>query len=297
MRQLLAPLLDEPRSPADWVDALTDILVALYADQVLDAREAGARATLLACEQLHAALDALRDVPARLAPSASATTAILMLLGLIEQTDVPAVESDHAIELLGWLELPLDDAPALIVTGFCDGVVPQSVNADLFLPNRLRSSLGIDDNRRRYARDAYALQVLLNSRQYLRLIVPRRDAQGDPLRPSRLLFATDQESIVGRCLRFFDPGGMADARPVVRPAARAASTFCVPRPLPLAEPFDRLRVTDFRYYLECPYRFYLQRVLGLRQVTDDADEIDAAAFARARVPRPCPGRAAPVSDR
>ena len=72
-----------------------------------------------------------------------------------------------------------------------------------FLPNRLRQSLGILHNDRRLARDAYALSVLLASRQELQLIVARRDADGNPLAPSRLLFATDGDRVVSRAQRFF----------------------------------------------------------------------------------------------
>ena len=89
------------------------------------------------------------------------------------------------IELLGWLELPLDRAPALVATSFNEGCVPTSVNSDLFLPNALRQQLGLLDNRRRYARDAYALSVLLASRQELTLdcrpaVGGRRSADSQP---------------------------------------------------------------------------------------------------------------------
>ena len=67
-----------------------------------------------------------------------------------------------------------------------------------------------------------------------------------------------------------------------------------PRPEPLPAPLSRLRVTAFRDYLACPYRFYLRHVLKLDERDDAADEMDArhfglllhaclAAFARAPV--------------
>ena len=101
----------------------------------------------------------------------------------------------EAVELLGWLELPTDTAPAVIVTSLNEGFVPKSLNSDLFLPNSLRRRLQINDNQRRYARDAYALSVLLASRDEVQLIVGRRDADGNPLFPSRLLFAADEQTI------------------------------------------------------------------------------------------------------
>ena len=45
--------------------------------------------------------------------------------------------------------------------------------ADLFLPDRLRGALGLEDNDRRYARDNYALNLLAASRR-LKLIAGRR---------------------------------------------------------------------------------------------------------------------------
>ncbi len=276
--ELLGPLTGGVRRPGDWVEELTTLLMQIYGDYAVDPHNPEDCVLLSACEQLQNSIDELRELPDRLAPEVSATAAILMALGQFGEKYVPTPRDEDAIEMLGWLELPLDDAPALIVTGFNEGVVPQSVNSDLFLPNRLRSQLGIDDNQRRYARDAYALQVLLASRKHLRLIVGRRTAEGDPLCPSRLLLAVDQDTVAQRCLRFFDPEGSSDVPSPAFATPREHSGFYVPRPQPLAEPIRQLSVTDFRNYIACPYRFYLQRVLGLAAVASEDAELDAALF-------------------
>ena len=39
-----------------------------------------------------------------------------------------------------------------------------------------------------------------------------------------------------------------------------------------------LSVTDFKRYLACPYRFFLNRVLRLESVSDEPLELDGAAF-------------------
>ena len=62
----------------------------------------------------------------------------------ITLADVPPDVADDAVELLGWLELPLDDTPAAIITSFNEGFVPTSLNSDLFLPNELRRRLGLE---------------------------------------------------------------------------------------------------------------------------------------------------------
>jgi hypothetical protein len=237
------------------------------------------RVVLVACEAIHKALAGLRDVPEDLAPKTDAATAIRRVLSLVAGEHVPPTAKDSAIEMLGWLELPLDDAAALIITNFNEGFLPSSHASDQFLPNRLRNHLGVADSARQYARDLYSLSVLLASAD-VTLVVGRHDREHNPLAPSRLLFATDQERIAARAMTYFKPPTNARQRQplggVFTP--RPDSLLEVPAPLPLAEQLPYLRVTDFRSYLECPYRFYLRRALKLASLDDAAEELDGRRF-------------------
>ncbi len=112
--------------------------------------------------------------------------------------------------MLGWLELPLDDSPVLVLTGFNEGKIPESINADAFMPNSLRTRLELTDNRRRYARDAYALTSVMHSRRRVILIAGRMDVKGNPVAPSRLWFAADPKSLTERVRRFYDPDSASD---------------------------------------------------------------------------------------
>jgi hypothetical protein len=77
-------------------------------------------------------------------------------------------------------------------------------------------------------------------------------------------------------LRLFQ--GSPDAAPINLPVDRDQSEFEVPPPLPLTEPITSLSVSEFNAYLDCPYRFYLQKVMRLQQVDDRAEELDASKF-------------------
>jgi ATP-dependent helicase/DNAse subunit B len=135
------------------------------------------------------------------------------------------------------------------------------------------------DNERRYARDAYALSVLAASRERLTLVAGRFSSQGDPLTPSRLLFACDAETAAERARVFFDERRSAvAASPAVVPGVPEVSAFVVPRPIRMPRPPDYMSVTAFRAYLACPYRFYLTHILKLGGVSDTQEEMDAAAF-------------------
>jgi RecB family exonuclease len=113
------------------------------------------------------------------------------------------------------------------------------------------------------------------------LIVARRNADHDPLAPSRLLFAGDGETVARRALRFFGEPPATDRRPLLpggSQAARQSFDFPYLKPRPLPEPISSLSPTGFRSYLACPYRFYLQHVLRLESLTDDARELDGGSF-------------------
>jgi len=279
---LVADLSGDPRPLGRWSEPIVNVLLAVYGETELDRDNPRQRVLLEACQALHQVLvDHQQNVPEMLAPVVAAQQAIAFALDKVKSTRVPPPADEAAIELVGWLELPLDDAPAMVVTSFNDRFVPRSVNSDPFLPNTLRSQLGLEDNARRYARDAYALSVLLSTREQLTLIVGRRDVDNDRLTPSRLLFAADREAVAERALALFgEPLKPETRRPLAGGlvSTRKTPDFPYLRPEPLAEPIRGMRVTDFRSYLACPYRFYLSRVLKIRALDDAAEELDGGAF-------------------
>jgi hypothetical protein len=271
---LIAPLRTRPQLLALWSKPIVEVLQKVYADHGSDLH------TLAALEKITKCLQAQTLLPEPLDPKLSADEAIAWTLDQLRSEMIPPPASDEAVELLGWLELPLDDAAALIVTTFNEGFTPESTSGDSFLPNSLRKSLGLLDNDRRYARDAYAVSAILASRESVHLISARRDAEGNPLVPSRLLFAAEENQVVARAREFFQPLSQS---PVRTPLVGAGlppldkSRLYVPRPQEVAVP-SRLKVTQFRDYLACPYRFYLRHLLGLKAMDDTCEELAANAF-------------------
>ena len=276
VQRLLQDLRGEQRSAGAWADPILQVLNQIYGDLRLDLDHSDARMTLRCCEALRDALLQMESIPLSLLPEVTAEQAILLGLESLRDQLVPPRAEANAVELLGWLELPLDDSSALVVTSLNEGVIPTSVNSDAFLPDALRSQLGVDDNARRYARDAYALTVLAQTRTRLRIVLGRRTWEGDPLIPSRLLLATDREQLVRLSQRLFGPVAEDAAQGPAVPT-QVTDPLVVPRPEPTSS-IRVLNVTDFKTYLACPYRFYLGRVLRLKRLTDDAVELDAIAF-------------------
>lgn len=183
---------------------------------------------------------------------------------------------DGAVELQGWLELPWDDAPHLVVSGFNEGRVPSAVVGDAFLPESLREQLGLRTNAMRLARDAYLVHALIASRSRsgrVDILLGRTSAAGDPLRPSRLLLLCEPPELPHRVEFLF--------REIPAPAGGAAATawrrawrLAPPAPLPV----DSVSVTAFRDHLACPFRFYLRHALHMREVDPYKEELDALDF-------------------
>jgi hypothetical protein len=280
VQELLGPLAGAARPLPEWSGPVVELLATVYADRTADRDLASGHVLLAASRQIQAALDVAAGIPAAVAPEVDAVEAIALVLETASGGTIAAMADPEAIEMVGWLELPLDDAPVLAVVGVNEGQVPSSSTSDLFLPDRLRQRLGILDNTRRIARDAYAVSVLVASRDQLLLVGGRQTDARDPLRPSRLLLATDGDNQPARVLGLLGDGPKPRAARL--PGAFAGgpdtSQFVVPPPLPTDAGLSRVGVTAFRDYLACPYRFYLKHVLRLRTIDDRPAELSALSF-------------------
>ena len=202
--ELLAPLKRADRKLNEWAEPLLTWLRTVYGERVVDDSTNEGRIVASALRRLSEIIDEIAVVPNSVAPVVAAADAIRCAVKRTTADFVPPEAIDNAVELLGWLELPLDDTPAAIVTSFNEGFVPTSLNSDLFLPNELRQRLGLNDNTRRFARDAYAVTLLQQTRRDVVWLVGRRDAEGNPLIPSRLLFAVDATELPQRVLQFLE---------------------------------------------------------------------------------------------
>ena len=125
------------------------------------------------------------------------------------------------IDLQGWLEVAWEDAPHLIVAGANEGVLPETIHGDGFLPESIRAPLGLRSNEDRFARDAWLLELLIRSRGddgQVDFFVGRQRHNGDPLKPSRLLFRCPDSQLAERVEHLFD-----DLTPGEQPPAWTAA--------------------------------------------------------------------------
>lgn len=273
--QRLAEFVHPEQSIGEWSGRISHWLSDVFgvADQVQSARTAASLNRTLESLSRFSALNERLDVRTG---GASAIETVLARLG-----DVRIAEdySKSQVDLLGWLDLALDDSPAMIVVGLNHPFVPSMTTSDPFLPGELRTRLRVADNQRRYARDVFAMQLILSSRSDVRFVVGKTSIDRTPTPPSRLLAAAPSEDMARRVRGLLSgqrqKNQVTDAWDQIE-----GDSF----PIPVlgsgadAPVISSISVTAFRDYLTCPYRFYLRHVLKLKPLDDASTELAANQF-------------------
>jgi ATP-dependent helicase/nuclease subunit B len=257
----------------DLAGGVRDFLARVYDARTLKPNRPEDEAFRKVAASVNAALDDLAETPwgrLHLPPEHAFE---LLVHGLRAGTYYPE-KPEAGLDLEGWLELPWNDAPFLIVCGVNEGSVPDGRLADMFLPDSLLSLLRLRCDRDRLARDAYLMRSLIESRRAQGrtcFIAGKTSSAGDPLKPSRLLFRCTDDELLDRAARLCGPVEEAGHN---HPAS-ISFPLAVPAP---DRDIELMHVTTFRDYLACPFRFLLRRLLSMQAVTDDKEEMDALDF-------------------
>ncbi len=282
----LTPLNRPARTIRQWSKAVAEVLTRAYAAET-ESDVTGHTTGDLTSPALTSTLERLGDfenVSEALDPAIDSLAALELIagrVGEISHADTPAPDK---IEILGWLDLALDDAPAMVVCGLNHPFVPEAASSDPYVPSSLQSTLSQRINDRRYARDVHAMHQMLSIRKDVRFLVGTHSADGSPTPPSRLLAASSADDAARRVCRILTEP--RESVQIVPPNSAAASErsghdtmgyFRPPPPQP-GRTIETLSVTAFSAYLACPYRFYLRYVLKLRPLDDGSLELAANQF-------------------
>lgn len=274
----IRPLLQQLHPMRHAIESVSDraeLLRELLETWLTPSFDSLAEEDLKACDMILDRLGQFAQAHPAIAGTMSAAAMLRMILSSLEMSNIRSSRNEGAVELIGWLDCHLDDAPTLFISGCNEGELPTSVNADPFLPNELRRKLGLVDNDRRYARDAFLVEAIIKSGRTVRFILGRQGSEGDPLKPSRLLLTGEDDETASRVLLVSKSPTSAPSLPAP-PAGVDVFTSC---PMPTTTPaIKRMSVTSFRSYLECPYRYMLRYVLRLRTREDPPNELEGGAF-------------------
>jgi ATP-dependent helicase/nuclease subunit B len=247
-------------------------------------------------------LDAIEGTLEGLAPSKpeqslNATDVIRLALNAAGSKSFRGDMDRHAVNLPGWMEIPWEPVPHMVIFGMTDELIPGSRHAHPFLPGSLRATLGLSTSSREFANAAYTLELVRRLRAKngrLDIIVPRLNSQNDGLRPSRLLMLSpekDGDTLLGndksrgRLDHLLDEPEVPRAEPIwsVSDAMKLDPTLTIQAGDERAEEkLKRMRqsisATAFKIYLEDPSQYWMKHALGMSESKHGEMELDAAGF-------------------
>lgn len=245
----------------------------IFATVVLDERRPGDRELIAAAAEARRLREecASEAVPARLRRALFAR-----LLG--EASYMLEPTAPHVLAALGWLEIPWCDDDELVISGFNEGCVPESVVGHPFVPDSLRARLGLSTNASRACRDSFMLAEAVRCRAPGAVSIHLHQIAGDKnvAKPSRLLFegvADDDLPALATRLYAVTKGGEG-APPKELPGAWRLKLPIPPRGTVWRE---RITPTSLDTYLRCPFEFFLNEVFGERK-DDRNQELDERTF-------------------
>ncbi len=181
-------------------------------------------------------------------------------------------QEDGTLPLRGWLELQWEEMkPYTFLLGMNEGMVPSITTNDMFLPDSLKKKINLPCNDSRLARDSYILHSVMEckSEYPLNFVVMKTNHKGEYLKPSKLLLQTSDQDHFYERLNYLFRG-----KSVVFEQENNIIPEFNHHPLRYSVPLKNLRenklsVTDFKSYLECPFRFYLKKIYGYKEEIDD----------------------------
>ena len=278
----LIALFDRKATGASLAELLESILERVYGRQAFDQSSSDTRLFAAALAAVRETVASIADDQDGLASLPARQILEFALQQVAEQHHFPSrPDTDpEPVELQGWLESLWEEKPHIVLAGFNEGIVPQSVTSHAFLPESQREMLGLTNNEQRCQRDAYLLSTLLSAHGTanggrLDVVLGRQSATKDPLRPSRLLLLCSDENLPSRVKQLF-PSEEQHGR-----QSAPVPPWTAPWQLHLSEEtksFSGLAVTAFRDYLACPYRFFLKRRLSMDTFDPAKVEMDALDF-------------------
>ena len=245
----------------------------IFASLVLDERESADRELVAAAK---VARDIREECHSELVPDWLRNRIYARLLKRAAYMLEPT--APHVLATLGWLEIPWCSDDELVMAGFNEGCVPESIVGHPFVPDSLRSRLGLMTNAARAMRDSFIFAQATRCRAKGAVCVHLHQIAGDKsvMKPSRILFnGIGDGELPGLAMELYAvTKGGAGAPPKALPEAWRLRLPIPPKGLVWR---DRISTTLLDNYRRCPFEFFLQETFGERS-DDRLQEMDALAF-------------------
>jgi ATP-dependent helicase/nuclease subunit B len=198
------------------------------------------------------------------------------LSGLCQNPEV----SEAVLALQGWLELPYDPAPHLVLAGLHEGSVPETPAVNPLITEVVREKFGLRDRKARLAREVFLYTAMVEGRRAggsVTVVTAQIDPAGEPCKPSRVLLQTSLAELPQRVLALVREKPDEPLQPTP-PWSRGDWQLRLLAEAKRNKPWEHLSPSTLKAYLDCPTRFYFNRVLGWDKFEPFKHELDGAGF-------------------
>lgn len=173
-------------------------------------------------------------------------------------------------ERLLFSELPALAAGNLFC-GFTEGSLPVPSSESTFLSEGVRRLLGLPGREFREMETRYLLKLQQSISGELVIVIPKSDLRGDAAFPSGFVLPAEVNRSATLLKQFFTENE------VERPVRGGESPFSLPMIVPPLKK-DSYSISEIDLYREAPFKYYLEKVLELEVLTDEANELSPPQF-------------------
>ena len=169
----------------------------------------------------------------------------------------------NAIDLTGWLEVFLDDSPVIMICDLNEGILPKRESADIFLPDQLKTRLGMTNCEDILRRDRYFLRTLVEPAAETCLFSCKQSLDGS-FRDLSPLLCDESESVRARAeyIRKFYSESSGEKRlfPSLFLPKIPEKELSFHIREKLEHSLKRISVSRLNDFLECPFKFALRQL-------------------------------------
>ncbi len=221
-------------------------------------------------------LEALKNAVNSARNVANEENCMLFFRHLLADSKISGTEQykDNALTFSGFLDLIWYENNTLIIGGITEESFASASQEDMFFPEHLRCQLKWSSAYSRFGADIHRFRQLLSQYDKTSLLITHSaaDTAGSLTTLPRLFFNVDDEKLLKHCDLLFNnklaqiniPSSQLDYKKFI---CEPAFTDYMPQ---------RISVTSFKTYIECPYTFYLEKIRSCSKLEDESIELSAA---------------------
>ena len=180
---------------------------------------------------------------------------------------------DNALNFSGFLDLIWYENNSLIISGITEESFASSSTEDMLFPENIRNDLNWSSARSRFGADIHRFEQLLARYDNDNLLItfPLANTSGSLNTLPRLFFNVNDDKLLKYCKLLFN-AEFLEKLPQLNNEKTEKIRYCadISDSMP-----DKISVTGFKKYINCPYTFYLQNILNCTEPSEEAFELQA----------------------